>query len=281
VLGHEVVGAIRSAGPGVGGVEPGTPVAVHPATPCGRCAPCRSGTPNICTDTRYLGSAARYPHVPGGFTDLLVVPAGQVSTLPGGLDLRLAALAEPAAVAWHAVRRAGDVRGARVLVTGAGPIGCLVVAAARAAGAAEVVATDLYEQPLAVARAVGATATVPADALDVRDVDVAVEASGSAAGLDTCLSRVRPGGQVVTLGMQAPGPSPAAVNTIISRELRVSGSFRFGGELSEVVAALASGVLPVDPVVTTVRPADAAVEAFALAADPTRSCKVLLDFAPS
>src|SRR5439155_39224 len=81
--------------------------------------------------------------------------------------VRLAALADPAAVAWHAVRRAGDVRGARVLVTGAGPIGCLVVAAARAAGAAEVVATDLYEQPLAVARAVGATATVPADALDV------------------------------------------------------------------------------------------------------------------
>ncbi|MFJ8467518.1 L-idonate 5-dehydrogenase [Streptomyces swartbergensis] len=282
VLGHEIVGRVRQAGPGTQ-APPGTPVAVHPLASCGRCRQCLAGRRNTCLDTGYLGSAARNPHVQGGFADVLVVPAERVLALPEGLDLRLAAVAEPAAVAWHAVRQAGDVRGKRVLVTGAGPIGCLVVAALRAAGAAEITVTDVHEAPLAVAKQVGATSTVrvgagTGDGPDDLAADLAIESSGTPAGLRTCVYGVDRGGLVVGLGLLPPGDTPVAANALITRELRLVGSFRFDDELTEVLPALADGRLPAEPVVTSVLPVPHTQEAFALAADPARSCKVLLDF---
>jgi L-idonate 5-dehydrogenase len=282
VLGHEIVGRVRRAGPGTQAPPPGTPVAVHPLASCGTCRQCRAGRRNTCLDAGYLGSAARDPHVQGGFADVLVVPAERVLPLPENLDLRLAALAEPASVAWHAVRQAGDVRGKRVLVTGAGPIGCLVVAALRAAGADEITVTDVHEEPLAVAKAVGATSVVRVgsgpDGLDALAADLAIESSGSAAGLRTCVYGVDRGGLVVGLGLLPPGDTPVAANAVITRELRLVGSFRFDTELGEVLRALSDGRLPADPVITSVLPVSRADEAFRLAADPGRSSKVLLDF---
>lgn len=279
-LGHEVVGEVHSLGAGVAGPDIGTPVAVHPATPCGACPQCTRGRRNICPTSRYLGSAAHFPHVQGGFTDLLIVPAPQVIALPPGLALRRAALAEPAAVAWHAVSRAGTVRGKSVLVTGAGPIGCLVVAALRTAGAAEITVTDLHEQPLSIAAAVGATRTVLAgESTTSLAVDVAIESSGSPAGLATALAGLGPAGRLVGLGLLAHGQAPVPVNTVITRELEYVGSFRFDSAIYHVLGAMANDSLLVDPVITAVRPVEDAAAAFALAAAPERSCKVLLDFA--
>ncbi|MFJ1969375.1 L-idonate 5-dehydrogenase [Streptomyces sp. NPDC087903] len=282
VLGHEIVGRVREAGPGASAPAPGTPVAVHPLASCGACRQCRAERRNTCLDGGYLGSAARNPHVQGGFADVLVVPAERILPLPEGLDLRLAAVAEPAAVAWHAVRQAGAVRGKRVLVTGAGPIGALVVAALRAAGAGEITVTDVHEAPLAVAKAVGATSVVRVgpgtDPLPELAADIAIESSGSPAGLETCLYGVDRGGLVVGLGLLPPGETPVAANALITREVRLVGSFRFDTELGEVLRALADGRLAVDPVVTSVLPVADVEEAFSLAGDPARSCKVLLDF---
>jgi L-idonate 5-dehydrogenase len=282
VLGHEVVGTVVSYGDGATGPAPGTAVAVHPATPCGACPECADGRANVCRDTRYLGSAARFPHVQGGFSGRLAVPAGQLRALPDGLGPRRAALAEPLSVALHAVRRAGDVTGRHVLVTGAGPIGCLVVAAARAAGAARVTATDLVPEALGYAAVAGADTLVRADDPDdagwPKDVDVAVEASGVAAGLDTCLRLVRRGGVVVQLGMLPPGPSPFAGNLVVSREIELRGAFRFAGEFDEALELLAARG-EFDGLVSAVVPVAQARDAFALAADRTRSCKVLLEFA--
>ncbi|MEU2543686.1 L-idonate 5-dehydrogenase [Streptomyces iakyrus] len=282
VLGHEVVGTVVEYGPGAAGPAPGTAVAVHPATPCGVCPECAGGRRNVCRDTRYLGSAARFPHVQGGFAARVAVPAGQVRPLPAGLGLRRAALAEPLSVALHALRRAGDVRGRHVLVTGAGPIGCLVVAAAKAAGAAQVTVTDLLPAALAYASCVGADTLVRAD--DPTDpgwpaeVDAAVEASGVAGGLDTCLRLVRRGGVLVQLGMLPPGPSPFAGNLVVSREIELRGAFRFDAEFDDALALLAVGPA-FDGLVSAVVPVGDAESAFALAADRSRSCKVLLDFA--
>lgn len=149
VLGHEVVGHVTALGAETEGPAIGTPVAVHPATPCDHCPHCAAGRRNICADTRYLGSAARTPHVQGGFAQRLTAPAAQIRPLPPELDLRRAVLAEPLSVALHAVHRAGDVTGKRVLVTGAGPIGCLVTAVLRHRGAAEIVVSDLLDTPCA------------------------------------------------------------------------------------------------------------------------------------
>jgi len=280
VLGHEIVGVVLQTGAGVPHPPaPGTPVAVHPATPCGTCPQCAAGHRNTCPTSRYLGSAAHFPHVQGGFSDVVVLPAAQVLALPPGLDLLRAAVAEPAAVAWHAVRRAGDVRGKRVLVTGAGPIGCLVISALRAAGSGEITVTDLHPEPLAAAASLGATRTLRAgEPFDNLQVDIAIESSGSPAGLATCIGAIRPGGLLVGLGLLAHGGAPVAVNTLITRELNFAGSFRFDTALADVLDALSDGRLATDPVVTAVLPVEQAAEAFALAASPDRSCKVLLDF---
>ncbi|MCX5335366.1 L-idonate 5-dehydrogenase [Streptomyces sp. NBC_00140] len=281
LLGHEVVGTVLSYGAGASGPVPGTAVAVHPASPCGACPECADGRRNVCRDTRYLGSAARFPHVQGGFAAQVVVPAEQLRLLPDGLDLRRAALAEPLSVALHAVRRAGEVAGKHVLVTGAGPIGCLVVAAAKAAGAARVTVTDLLPAALRYAETAGADTVVRADDPDdagwPSEVDVAVEASGVAAGLDTCLRLVRRGGVVVQLGMLPPGQSPFAGNLVVSREIELRGAFRFDGEFDAALELLAAEP-SFDGLVSAVVPVREAESAFTLAADRNVSCKVLLDF---
>jgi L-idonate 5-dehydrogenase len=285
LLGHEVVGTVLAYGsPSPASPAAGTAVAVHPASPCGACPECVDGRRNVCRDTRYLGSAARFPHVQGGFAARVVVPTEQLRPLPEGLELRRAALAEPLSVALHAVRRAGDVTGRHVLVTGAGPIGCLVVAAARAAGAGRVTVTDLLPAALEYARLAGADTLVRADDPDdpgwPSEVDVAVEASGVAAGLDACLRLVRRGGVVVQLGMLPPGLSPFAGNLVVSREIELRGAFRFDTEFDEALRLLAAEPA-FDGLVSAVVPVRDAGSAFALAADRSRSCKVLLDFGTS
>ncbi|WP_322769397.1 L-idonate 5-dehydrogenase [Frankia sp. Cr1] len=287
VLGHEVVARVGAVGSGVGSVRdtevvPGLAVAVHPAIACGHCEQCRTGRANICRQVTYLGSAARFPHVQGGFAQHVLVRADQLVPLPDGLDLRQAAVAEPLAVALHALDRAGDVAGRHLLVTGAGPIGCLLVAAARDRGAAEIVVTDLTDEALAIAAAVGATTTLRADALtpdDWSDVvaDLAVEASGSASGLGTCVERVRRGGTVVQLGLLPPGMTPLLGNVLVTREIELRGAFRFTHEIEDAVRMLDRG-LNVEPVITHVLPLDQTAQAFAVARDRTKASKVLIAF---
>ncbi|MFD1214087.1 alcohol dehydrogenase catalytic domain-containing protein, partial [Arthrobacter sp. GCM10027362] len=118
VLGHEVVGTVLQAAADGTGAAAGTNVAVHPATPQGGGARYPLDRPNLSPGCTYLGSAARHPHTDGAFTRLAALPARMLRPLPAGLGLREAALAEPAAVAWHAVARAGEVRGKRALVIG-------------------------------------------------------------------------------------------------------------------------------------------------------------------
>ncbi|MGW4593265.1 zinc-binding dehydrogenase [Amycolatopsis thermoflava] len=140
----------------------------------------------------------------GGFAQRITVPAAQVRALPPGLGLERAVLAEPLSVVLHAVRRVGDVTGRRVLVTGAGPIGW--VAAPRRVGSAEVVVSDLPDAPLALASQVGATSVVRVDdPAGLGEADIVIEASGSPAGLRTCLEWMRRAGRVVLLGLLPPG----------------------------------------------------------------------------
>ena len=201
--------------------------------------------------------------------------------LPDGLDLRLAALIEPASVAWHAVSRAGDVRGKTVLVIGAGPIGALIVAVLRRAGAAEIVAVDLHERALELARELGATRTLLASdgaAVAAVQADVTLESSGSHRGLGSALRGTARGGRVVMVGLLPAGDQPVPISLAISRELELTGSFRFNDEIDEVIAALADGSLVIEPVITHEFAAADALEAFAVALDAAVSSKVLLRF---
>jgi len=286
LLGHEIVGTVRRASTDGSGPTTGTAVAVHPARPHPGDGTQRypADRPNISPAGTYLGSAAHHPHTQGGFARYLTIEAHMLRPLPAGLSLRTAALAEPAGVAWHAVSRAGEVRGRSALVIGAGPIGALVVAVLRRAGAAEITVVDLHQPPLDRARALGATRTLLAsDSAALRTVqpDVTIESSGSPHGLAAAIENTARGGRVVMLGLLPPGEQPVPVSTAIARELELVGSFRFIDEIDHVLRALADGSLDVEAVITHEYPVDDALTALATAADPVRSGKVLLTFDPA
>ncbi|WP_395242509.1 zinc-binding dehydrogenase [Agromyces sp. MMS24-K17] len=281
VLGHEVAGTVLAPAADGSGPAAGTRVAVHPLTAHGDGAtPWPASRPNLAPASTYLGSAMHLPHTQGGFARRVALPARMLHALPDGLSFERAALAEPAAVAWHGLERAGAVRGKRVAVIGAGPIGQLVIAVARHHGAAEVAATDLHDLPRRLAERNGARAidATDAEAIAALHADVVVESSGTVPGLASAIQAAGRGGTVVLLGLQKAGDVPAALATAITRELALVGSFRFAGEFDAVLDALADGSLAVDGIVTDVLPADRAEEAFEVAADASRSSKVLLDF---
>lgn len=282
VLGHEVSGTVVQAASDGSGPVAGTRVAVHPATP-GADGVTRypADRPNISPLCTYLGSAARFPHTDGVFVKYATLPSRMLRPLPEGLDLRTAAVIEPASVAWHAVSRAGDVAGKSALVIGAGPIGALIIAVLKRAGAAEIVAVDLQTHALGVAEAMGATRTLHAtDAEGVAAVqaDVALDSSGNYRGLASAIRGTARGGRVVMVGLLPTGDQPVPMSLAITRELELVGSFRFNDEIDEVIAALADGSLIVEPVITHEFGLDSALEAFAVAKDAAASSKVLLRF---
>lgn len=284
VLGHEVAGVITELGAGVTGVELGRPVTVHPATLVGdHVLPDRiAGRTNLYPEVRYFGSAAFHPHTDGGFVQRKAVRVEQLRFLPDGVDTRRGALAEPLGVALHAVHRAGEVTGKDVLVNGAGPIGALVVAAAKHAGARTVTAADVDTSALAIATAMGADGVV-----DVRtgslpsDVELIFEASGSPRALGGVLHAAARGGTVVQVGNLPGAPAPAALGDLVTREITWIGSYRFVDEITDALAAMAAG-LDVGPLMTHTYDLDDAATAMQVAGDPASgSSKVMLHLGAS
>lgn len=285
VLGHELAGTVSEIGAGVSGLAAGQKVAVNPSLPCGHCRYCLAGLPQQCLDMRFYGSAMRTPHVQGGFAERIVCMAAQAVPIPDHVSLEQAAFAEPLAVCLHAVSRAGSLLGKRILVTGSGPIGLLLVIAARRAGAGEIIVTDIREAPLAKARAIGAdhafNLSVDPDALapyaaNKGEFDVAFEASGSPAAILAALPVLRPQGVLVQVGQG--GEVALPISGLVGKEIEMRGSFRFHPEFATAVRFISEGLVDVTPLLSAILPLERAVEAFDLAADKDRSIKVQLSF---
>ncbi len=285
VLGHEISGVVvRAAADGTGPAA-GTPVAVHPATPGPGNGEIRypADRPNLSPGCTYLGSAARFPHTDGAFARYVNLPSRMLRALPATLDLRTAALIEPASVAWHAVGRAGDVAGKSALVIGSGPIGALAVAVLKRAGAARITAVDMHPKPLEIATAVGADQVLHAtdtEAIAAVQADVVIESSGNQHGLASAISAAARGGTVVMVGLLPTGPQPVLISLAITRELDLKGSFRFNHEIDDVIAALTDGSLDIGPVITHDYPLSQGLVAFDTAKNSAESGKVLLNFTP-
>lgn len=284
-LGHEIAGVIAAVGDDVPHLAPGMRVAINPSRPCGACIYCREGMRNQCLDMRFMGSAMRMPHVQGGFREYVTVDASQAIPIADSLSLGEAAMAEPLAVCLHAGKQAGPLLGKRVLVTGCGPIGALMIVVARYAGAAEIVATDVADAPLAIARTLGARCAVnvsaDASALEAWRAgkgafDILFEASGSGAALRTALDLLRPGGTIVQVGLG--GEMTLPLNTIVTKELQLRGTFRFDSEFELALRLMGEGLLDVKPLISASLPFEKAVAAFELASDRSRSMKVQLTF---
>lgn len=285
VLGHEVSAFVEELGEGVTGLERGQLVAVSPSRPCGHCRYCQEGLQNQCLNMRFYGSAMPFPHIQGAFREQLVALASQC-VVADGLSAGEAAMAEPLAVTLHATRRAGQLFGKRVLVTGCGPIGVLSILAARRAGAAEIVATDLSDFTLAIAKAAGAdrvinTAKDPEGlspyGADKGYFDVLYECSGAAPALASGIGALRPRGIILQLGLG--GDMTIPMQMLTSKELDLRGSFRFHEEFAIGVELMRKKLIDVKPLITHSVPLAEAESAFKLASDRSSAMKAQITFA--
>lgn len=285
ILGHEAAGIVRTVGAGVTEIGAGDLVAINPSRACGHCDYCQRGLQNHCRNMLFYGSAMRFPHVQGAFRERLVAEASQCVVLPAGTSVHEAAFAEPFAVALHAIAQAGPLIGRRVIVTGCGPIGALVIVAARLHGAAEIVATDVVDEALAKASTVGAdrVINVARDPKSIADYatgkgtfDLMFEASGNEAAIRSGLELLRPRGILVQIGNgDNVNISPSLV---VAKELDIRGSFRFHEEFALAARLIGSRRVDLKPLLTHVMPFQSAKEAFDLASDRTRAMKVQLQF---
>ncbi|WP_068115622.1 L-idonate 5-dehydrogenase [Tropicimonas marinistellae] len=284
-LGHEVSGVVTDLGAGVDGLAVGDKVAICPSRPCGDCEYCKRDMRHECLDMRFNGSAMRMPHEQGLFRAEVTVPAELAVRVSPETDLALAALCEPFSVCLHAVNQAGALLGKRVLISGSGPIGCLTIAAAKLAGASEIIVTDIAPEPLKIAAAMGATRCIDlsseAEALaPLREnkgrVDCVFECSGAAPALQTACEVVRPGGQIVTVGLGSEPTLPLSL--VVTKEIRILGSFRFDHEFEVAADLIDRGRVDLAPVLTGCFPMEDAVAAFDFASDKAKAMKVQLRF---
>lgn len=284
VLGHEVSGFIAKLGQGVTGLREGQLVAVSPSRPCHDCEYCHRAQHNQCLNMRFYGSAMPFPHIQGAFRQSLVADASQCAPADG-LTPGEAALAEPLAVCLHGVKQAGDLLGKRVLVTGSGPIGVLCVLAARRAGAAEIIATDLSDFTLGMAAANGADATInmaqARGALKAYEAnkghfDVLFECTGAEAALIGGIHTLRAGGIIVQLGLG--GDMRLPVQAMTAKELQLRGSFRFHQEFFFGVEMMQKGLIDAKSLITQTVGLQDAQSGFELASDRSQAMKVQIDF---
>ena len=285
ILGHEVSGHINALGDGVSGFAIGDLVAVSPSRPCYQCQYCQRGQHNHCEHMRFYGSAMPFPHIQGAFREVLVADATQC-VKADGLEPGEAAMAEPLSVCLHAVRRAGDIVGKRVLITGSGPIGTLSLLAARAAGATEIIVTDIADSALDFARHIGADRTIniiaESDALSEYQAgkgyfDFLFECSGIASALASGIAAMRPRGVVLQLGLG--GDMNVPVQALTAKEIDLRGSFRFHEEFATAVKMMQLGLIDVKPLISHTLTVDQVDEAFEVAGDRNIAMKTQISFA--
>ncbi len=287
IAGHEASGYVEAVGEDVdpAAIGPGMLVAVNPSQPCRQCDYCRLDQPIHCLSMRFMGSAMRVPHEQGMFRDRMIAPAIQCHPVSGPVTPAEAACAEPLAVCLHAVAQAGELAGARVLVTGAGPIGLLTVAAVRHAGAAEIVVTDLSDAALSRAPAMGATATLNVakdpDGLapwqrDKGQFDVVFDCSAAGPALRSAFAAVKPRGTIVQVGVT--GDITIPLNALVGKEILWRGSQRFDREFADAVSLISSRAIDVRPIISHAFPLEQAVQAFEQAGDRSVACKVQITF---
>jgi threonine dehydrogenase-like Zn-dependent dehydrogenase len=214
ILGHEFVGRVSEVGSEVTGFERGQRIACGAGVSCGACEWCQAGRTNLCARYYTIGLQED-----GGLAELVNVPADICVAVPDECSDDAAAMAQPLAVALHALNRSGVQGGQSLLVIGVGGIGAFIVGAAAERGITDLLAVDVNEGRLQAAKQLGARLAIDARSLDVAEAvsaagdgegaHVVIEASGTPDGLAQSLRAVRRGGRVVVVGLQS---KPPAIN---------------------------------------------------------------------
>lgn len=256
ILGHEAAGTVATLGEGVSGFKTGDRVLAPSVWACGRCRFCRAGRENLCSDLVMPGN-----HVDGAYAEYLAAPAKELVPIPESIPLeRACVIADAVSTPYHAVKRRGQVRaGDTVAVVGCGGVGLNVVQCAAVAGAS-VIAVDLNDARLELARQLGARVTLNPGTVarvdkEVRrltdgGVDVAFEVVGNPKTIDLAFNLIRKGGRLVVIGFSHDSV-PINAGKLMFYELELAGSLGCGaGEYPEIVSLVEAGRIKLEPVVS-------------------------------
>lgn len=276
IPGHEFSGIVDATGPEVHSVAPGDRVAVAPLMPCFRCEACAKGWYSLCDDYDFLGSRTN-----GGFAQFVTAPARNVLKFPDSVDFEVAAAIEPAAIILHGIHKVDLSFGDPVVVVGCGALGFFAVQFANLSGAQPVIAVDIDDDRLDLARRVGADICVNAakeDALAAvraatggSGVALAIECAGNNAGRDLAILTTAKQGTVLLYG-SAEGDvtfDGKVFERIVRQEIEVIGSWNSysvpfpGKEWFDILELIRAGRLTVKPLITHRYPLDDAPEVFA------------------
>jgi (R,R)-butanediol dehydrogenase/meso-butanediol dehydrogenase/diacetyl reductase len=282
VIGHEMAGTVAELGRDVSGLTVGDPVVVRPLDARGE-TPADRGFSHISRNLKFLGI-----DTPGAFQSSWTVPAFTLHPLPPGIDLKLAALTEPLAVACHDVRRAELEPGETAVVIGGGPIGVLVALVAQRSRA-RVLVSEVNQERAALASGLGLDVVDPREGgLPARvetvtsgaGADVVFEVSGSAAGAleMTRLASLR--GRVVVVAI-FPQPPQVSLFDVFWKELQLRGARVYEAEDYErAIALLDEGSLRLERLITAVEPLDRLPAVFDEQAHGSSAMKILVDCRP-
>ncbi len=259
IMGHEAAGIVVARGENVGDLPVGSRVTFDSMVSCGRCDFCRTGTINLCDHRMVLGVSCGEYRRHGAFAQRISVPRRIVYQLPESLSFEHAALVEAVSVAVHAANVTPVAANDTAVVFGAGMIGLLTIQAIRAAGAKRVIAIDLNDKRLAVARSLGADLTFRSDQSDVpavireltsgRGADLALEVVGTTATVTAAIESVRKGGHVTLIGNVSPRVE-IPLQSVVTREITLKGTCGCNGEYPQCIELMESGAINVAPLIT-------------------------------
>jgi L-iditol 2-dehydrogenase len=262
-MGHEASGVVAKTGSAVKAFSEGDRVTFDSMVSCGKCTFCRRGQINLCDNRQVLGVSCGEYRRHGAFAEYVAVPQHIVFRMPDSLPFEHAAMIEPVSVAVHAVGITPIRLGDTAVVVGSGMIGALTIQAARLAGCARIIAVDLEEHKLDLARQAGADdainpgTTDPVqyvlDATGGRGADVAFEAVGATEPIRTAILSVRKGGTVTLIGNVRPNID-LPLQSVVTREIRLQGSCASSGEYPECIALMSRGSINVAPFLTARAP---------------------------
>lgn len=263
IMGHEASGEIVSVGPKVQKWKAGDRVTFDSTIYCGQCTYCKEGHINLCENRRVVGVAPLEFRQHGAFAEYVTLPPRILYALPDTLSFPHAAMVEPVSIAIHAVQRVKIAPTDSVVVVGSGMIGLFVIQALRWAGAKKIIAVDLSEKRLQLARELGATETIKSDAVDVaaevsrmtggRGADHAFEVVGFAPTFNLAVASLRRGGSIVLVGNLSP-KIELPLQVIVNREITLHGSCASAGEYPLCLDLIAKGIIKVDPMIAAVAP---------------------------
>ncbi len=268
IIGHELCGEVVEAGPGVAAVAVGDYVAAESHITCGLCFQCRTGNAHVCKNYRILGIDED-----GSYAEYVRLPERVLWKTARDISPELACVQEPLGNAVHAAL-VEDITGESVLITGCGPTGLFAVAVARTAGAGTIIASDISDYRLGLAKQLGADHTLNPnrDDMDViarvtggEGVDAALEMSGSPSAIHVCFRNVKNGGRVTLFGIPEGQVSFDMTNEIIFKGIRVYGIT--GRRLFQTwyrLAGLFKAGLDIKPVITHTLPLERFAEGFEL-----------------